>query len=84
MRTTMAKEKKSPAKETRPRNQGEGNRTAARNYNREQRNFIRKGRVEDKAREAEKAIEGPEREELERAEAEGKRHIAEEDPEIKR
>ena len=29
-------------------------------------------------------MEGKERKELERAEAEGKRHIAEEDPEVKR
>lgn len=78
----MAKEKKSPVKETQPRNEGEGNRTAARNYNREQQNFVRKGKVGEKAHEAKEAVEGKEREELERAEAEGRRHIAEEDPEI--
>jgi hypothetical protein len=82
----MAKEKKSPPKETTRGNEGEGSRTAARNFNREEQNFIRKNKdkVADKAREAEEAIEGEEREELERAEAEGKRHIAEEDPEVKR
>jgi hypothetical protein len=80
----MAKEEKSPVKETPARNEGEGNRTAARNYNREQQNFVRTGKVEEKAHEAKEAVEGKEREELERAEAEGKRHSAGEDPEVKR
>lgn len=72
--------RKTPAQ----RNEGEGNRTAARHFNAEQQRFARSGKVGKKAREAEKALEGPEREELEHAEALGKRHIAEEDPEVKR
>jgi hypothetical protein len=65
-------------------NEGEGNRTAAREYNKAQQDFVRSGAVEEKAREAEEAVEGKEGKALERAEAEGKRHIAEEDPQIKR
>jgi hypothetical protein len=66
------------------RNEGEGNRTAAREYNKAQQEFIRSGAVKEKAREAEDALEGEEGKTLERAEEEGKRHIAEEDPQIKR
>ena len=80
----MEKTKKPAANKTAQRNEGEGNRTAARNYNAEQQRFVKSGKVEEKAREAERAFEGKERAELERAEAEGKRHIAEEDPEIER
>jgi hypothetical protein len=65
-------------------NEGEGNRTAAKQYEKAQREFVQSGNVDRKAREAEQAIDGDEAKELERAEAEGKRHIAEEDPEIKR
>lgn len=66
------------------RNEGEGNRTAAREYNKAQQDFVRSGSVEEKAREAEAALEGKEGEELRRAEEKGKQHIAEEDPQIKR
>ena len=66
------------------RNEGEGNKTAARQYNEAQRRFVQSGKVDDKARQAEKAIEGSEKHELERAEAIGKRHIAAEDPEVTR
>lgn len=45
---------------------------------------MRKGKVEEKAHEAADALDSAERRSLERAEAEGKRHIAEEDPEVKR
>ena len=80
----MEKTKKPAGNETRQRNEGEGNRTAARHYNEAQQRFVKSGKVDEKAREAEKAIEGKERAELERAEAEGRRHVAEEDPEIER
>jgi hypothetical protein len=80
----MEKTKKPAANETAQRNEGEGNRTAARKYNEDQQRFVKTGKVEEKAREAEKAVEGKDGAELERAEAEGKRHIAEEDPEIER
>jgi hypothetical protein len=66
------------------RNEGEGNRTAARQYNEAQRNFIKSTDVEQKAREAEQAVEGREKRELDRAEAIGKRHSHGEDPEVTR
>jgi hypothetical protein len=66
------------------RNEGEGNRTAARQYNEAQQNFVRSGKVEAKAREARKAVEGKEGAALRDAELVGKRHAAEEDPEVKR
>jgi hypothetical protein len=56
-------------------NEGEGNGTAARRYNEAQRRFVRSGQVEEKAREAKKALEGSEQREMERAEAVGKRHM---------
>jgi hypothetical protein len=43
-------------------NEGEGNKTAARQYNEAQQRFAQSGKVEEKAREAEKALEGPEKE----------------------
>jgi hypothetical protein len=65
------------------KNQGEGNREAAREYNQQQQEFVRdEERVRRQADEAEKALEGGERESLERAEREGKRHAKDEDPEI--
>ena len=67
------------------RNEGEGNRTAAREYNEAQRQFIRSGRVDQQAREAEKDLKNEDiRRELEHAETVGKRHAAKEDPEVKR
>lgn len=65
-------------------NEGEGNKTAARQYNEAQRRFVETGKVEKKAREAEKSLQGREKAELERAEAIGKRHMVAEDPEITR
>ncbi len=64
-------------------NEGEGNKTAAREYNEAQRRFVKSGQVDEKAREAERAMDGPERDELEKAEAVGKKHVAEEDPQVK-
>ena len=66
------------------KNEGEGNKTAARQYNEAQRTFVQSGTVEEKAREAEQALEGPEKETLQRAEAIGKRHSAGEDRANKR
>jgi len=65
-------------------NEGEGNRTAAREYNQAQQDFARSGKVQEKAKEARKAVEGVEADELSGAELIGKRHAAEEDPEVKR
>ena len=67
------------------KNQGEGNREAARDFNERQQKFARDdNRVATKAEEAERALEGGERQDLERAEQEGKRHAKDEDPEIAR
>jgi len=65
------------------RNEGEGNKTAAREYNESQRRFVESGKVEEKAREAEKALDS-DKQELERAEAIGKRHSHGEDPALKK
>jgi Protein of unknown function (DUF2934) len=64
-------------------NEGEGNRTAARQYNEAQQRFVRSGKVEKKAREAQKAIEGEEGKELREAETVGRQRVAEKDPEGK-
>ena len=61
-------------------NEGEGNKTAAREYNDAQRRFVESGQVEKKAREAEQALDGPEGPALRNAEAIGKSQAAEEDP----
>lgn len=47
--------------------QGEGDYEAARRYRKEQEKFARSGKVDQKAHEAEEALEGPEGEELEKA-----------------
>ncbi|HZB92857.1 MAG TPA: hypothetical protein VE397_15530 [Stellaceae bacterium] len=68
-------------------NQGEGNRTAAREFDEAQQRLVRSGKVEEKAKAAETAVEGKEGKEvaeLRDAELIGKRHTAEEDPEVKR
>jgi len=65
------------------RNEGEGNKTAAREYNEAQRRFVESGKVDEKAREAEQASD-TEKRELERAEAVGKRHSHGEDPALKK
>lgn len=65
------------------RNEGEGNRTAARQYNEAQRRFAESGKVEKRAREADQALSKQKRE-LDKAEAIGKSHQRAEDPEITR
>ena len=65
------------------RNEGEGNQTAARQYNEAQQQFVRSGKVDQQARDAEKGLDSAERTELENADLVGKRHIAEEDPAVK-
>jgi hypothetical protein len=57
-----------------PKNEGEGNRTAARQYNEAQRKFVESGKVEPAAKDAEHALETEEAEALERAEKEGRSH----------
>jgi hypothetical protein len=78
----MAEDKKTPERAS--KNEGEGNRTAARQYNDSQRRFVESGKVEEKAHEAEQALDTPEKDIMERAEAVGKSHKRAEDPEITR
>ncbi|KAF0131084.1 hypothetical protein [Methylocystis sp.] len=63
-------------KDVQPENEGEGNRTAAKQYNEATRKFVESGKVDKAAKDAEQAIEGDEAEELKRAEDEGRSHAA--------
>jgi uncharacterized protein (TIGR02284 family) len=66
------------------RNEGEGNKTAAKEYNDATRKFVDSGKVDQKAEEAARARQGAERKDLERAEQAGKSHAKEEDPALRR
>lgn len=79
---TDDREKKTDGKETGGAwpNEGEGSRSGARAYDEGSEKFAKSGKVEDKAREARQAIDSAEGKELERAEAEGRRHAKGEDP----
>ena len=63
------------------KNEGEGNRTAARQYNEETRKFVESGQVEAKAKEAKRDLDGPQGAELRQAEEKGRRKAKELDPE---
>ncbi|MBG0794603.1 hypothetical protein IYY11_14705 [Methylocystis sp. H62] len=63
-------------KDVQPQNEGEGSRTAAKQYNDATRKFVESGKVDKAAKDAEQAIEGDEAEELKRAEDEGRAHAA--------
>jgi len=72
--------KQSPARRSRAapvrtgqKNEGEGNRTAARRYDRAVEQTVKSGTVPEKARAAARALDGPEGSELRRAEAQAKR-----------
>jgi hypothetical protein len=54
--------------------QGEGNYDAARKFDEDERAFVKKGGIEQKAKEAEAALDGPEGAELERARKEADEH----------
>jgi len=56
---------------TNQRNEGEGNKTAARRFNKKEREFVKSGKVEQAAEEAKRAVEGSEAEALKQAEREG-------------
>lgn len=58
-------------------NEGEGNRTDAKRFNEEQAKFAKSGKVPAAAKSAKEALEGPEREALEKAEAKGRSHAKE-------
>jgi hypothetical protein len=57
-------------------NEGEGSRTAARRYDEGVAETIASGKVDEAARKAEEALEGPEGEALREAEKEGKKRAA--------
>ena len=65
-------------KQTEPtdENEGEGSRSAARHYNEAVMETVRSGKVDELAEEAKEALDGPEADELRRAEDEAKRHAA--------
>jgi hypothetical protein len=56
------------------RNEGEGNKSAARRYNQAAQQFAHSGRVKKQAAAAREAIDGPEKKDLRKAEAIGKSH----------
>jgi hypothetical protein len=66
------------------KNEGEGNRAAAQQYNEQTRQFVEEGNVEAKAAEAAKALDSDEARELEEAERKGKDKALEEDPQVRR
>jgi hypothetical protein len=78
-KSSAKKPKASRGKSAEP-NEGEGNRTAARAYDTAQRKFVAEGEVEEKAREAEEALDGAEGDALRRAEEAGKSRSQGEDP----
>jgi hypothetical protein len=55
-------------------NEGEGSRSAARDYNQRTEQFIKSGKVDENAKKAERAIEGDERQTLSDAEKVGRSH----------
>jgi hypothetical protein len=63
------------AKKSLNANEGEGSRTAARRYNEGVAATVRGGKVETKAREAARAVAGPEGRALRRAEEVGKKGV---------
>jgi len=69
---------------TTQQNEGEGNHTAAKQYNDAQKDFAKSGKVEPAAKSAAQAVDGPEGNELRKAEEVGKRHAHGEDPQIKK
>jgi hypothetical protein len=62
-----------PISRTGQKNEGEGNRTAARRYDSAVEKTVKSGTVPAKARAAARALDGPEGNELRRAEARAKR-----------
>lgn len=64
-------------------NEGEGNVTAARNYNRKARKFAETGPVEAQAKQAAADLDGPKKRSLQKAEAAGRSRSRGEDPAVK-
>ena len=71
-------------KTPRGQNEGEGSRSAATAYDHSQTDFARRGDVTGQANAAKKAMDGPEREEMQKAERTGKSHSHGEDPSLYR
>jgi uncharacterized protein (TIGR02284 family) len=65
------------------RNEGEGNKTAAKEYNEATTKFAQSGKVEKQAEAAARAREGAERRDLDRAEQAGRSHAKDEDPQVR-
>ena len=63
-----------PQKPAKSPNEGEGNRSADRDYVQRTERFIDSGRVKESAEAAERAIEGGDRQKLEEAERVGREH----------
>jgi hypothetical protein len=68
----------------RTKNQGEGDKESARKYNEATEAFAKSGKVDGAAKDAEKALEGSERDELIQAERDGKARSKGEDPLLNR
>jgi hypothetical protein len=66
------------------KNEGEGNHAAARQYNDAQKRVAESSEVDAAAKDAAKAVDGPEGSDLRKAEEVGKRHTHGEDPQLKR
>ncbi|AWK86285.1 hypothetical protein [Azospirillum thermophilum] len=67
-----------------PLNEGEGNRTADARYRSGVQDHVRNHDVQGDAARAREALDGPEGEDLRRAEEEGRRRAKGEDPQLKR
>jgi hypothetical protein len=66
-----------------PKVEGEGSYSGAREYDRGAEKTAKSGKVTQKAKEAKRAVEGPDGADLARAEEEGKRHSYGEDPALR-
>lgn len=67
-------------KEISSKNEGEGSKSAAKAYNKDQQAFVKSGKVDAAAEKARKAIDGAEKDELKAAEAKGRARSHGEDP----
>ena len=64
------------------RNEGEGSRSAARDYDKRTRHFVKTGRARKAAKKAEAALDTPEGTEMREAEIRGKAEARGEDPKL--
>ncbi len=71
------------AEDRKQANEGEGNKTAAAEYNRGATEHARSGDVEREAREAADALDGPQGDELRQADEQGRSRAKEEDPALR-